>query len=109
MSNLVVEIHVPLVPAADVVDGEYGYPWIDDVEEGPAALEESGEAEVFDDGEEAGDAYIFFVAGASEERLLRAASAIASSEGVPAGTYAVVTSDEAEEFGIGKRVALPMD
>ena len=109
MSNVVVEIHVPLAPAADVADGEYGYPWIDDVEERLAALEESGEAEVFDDGEEDGDEYVFFVTGASEEQLLKAASVIASSEGVPGGMYAVVTSDGAEEFGTGKRVPLPLD
>lgn len=43
MSNLVVEIHVPLIPAADVADGEYGFCCIHEVEERIAALEGPGD------------------------------------------------------------------
>jgi hypothetical protein len=69
-------------------------------------LEEQGEVEVFDDGEEYGDVYVFFVTGADEEALLSVASRVAASPQVPAGAFAVVSDDRAEEFGLGRRVAL---
>jgi hypothetical protein len=57
-----------------------GYPGrIDEIEEFLFELEQQGEVEVFDDGEEFGDVYVFFVA-----------------------------DDEATEFGLGRRIDLPM-
>ncbi|WP_288872830.1 hypothetical protein [uncultured Microbacterium sp.] len=63
MSDLVVEIHVPLTPAEGLAEGDYPFPWIETIEEGFLfQLEEgSGSGEVFDDGEELGDEYLFFV------------------------------------------------
>jgi hypothetical protein len=71
-------------------------------------LEEQGEAEVFDDGEEDAEASVFFVTGADEEDLLAVASRVAALPGVPAAAFAVVSDGEAEEFGLGRRVALPL-
>ncbi|WP_269814327.1 hypothetical protein [Lentzea terrae] len=36
------------------------------------------------------------------------ASRTAKLDGVPPGVYAMVTDDEAEEFGLGRRVDLPL-
>lgn len=108
MSSLVVEIHVPLTPVPDVTPGEYAYPWILDVEDRLTELEDGGRLEVFDDGEEDGEEYVFFITGASQEELLRAASRIATGTGVPAGAYAVLSSDDAEGLGLGERVDLPV-
>ncbi|PRY10488.1 hypothetical protein [Kineococcus rhizosphaerae] len=108
MSQLVVEIHVPLTPAPTVTDDDYPYPWIEEVEDHLAELEEAGDLEVHDDGEEIDDEYVFFITGGAEERLLRGASRIATRDGVPRGTYAVVSSDDAEDIGTGRRVDLPL-
>jgi hypothetical protein len=88
-------------------EGEYQYPWIDDVEEFLAELDQGGVEEV-DDGEEDGDVYIFFITGGGEQALLAVASRVAELDGVPAGVFAVVTDDEAKEFGVGRRVGLPL-
>ncbi|MFI2351753.1 hypothetical protein ACH492_33050 [Streptomyces sp. NPDC019443] len=106
--TMVVEIHVPLSPSQNVPDGAYPYPWIEEVEDFLADLEDQGDVEVFDDGEEDADAYIFFVTGAGEEDLLAVASRVATLPGVPAGTFAVISDDDAEEFGLGRRVTLPL-
>lgn len=108
MSQLVVEIHVPLTPAPDVVEGEYPFPWIDDVEEHLATLEEEGRLEVADDGEELDDAYVFFITGASQDQLLEVASRVADRDGVPAGAYALISDTDADEVGVGERVDLPL-
>jgi hypothetical protein len=106
--TMVVEIHVPLLPTPGLPDGSYPFPWIEEAEDFLSSLEDQGEVEVFDEGEEDGDVYVFFVTGASEEALLAVASRVATLSGVPAGTVAVVSSDDAEEFGLGSRVALPL-
>jgi hypothetical protein len=106
--TMVVEIHVPLLQTPNLPDGAYPFPWIEDVEDLLVGLEEQGEVEIFDDGEEDADAYVFFVTGADEEDLLVVASRVATLPGVPAGAFAVVSDDEAEEFGLGRRVALPL-
>ncbi len=108
MPNTVVEIHVPLLAASGLAENEYQFPWIDDVQDFLADLDESGGVQEFDDGEEDGDVYIFFITGNSEEALLAVASEVAVLGGVPAGAFAMVTDDEAEEFGMGRRVALPV-
>ncbi|WP_440072289.1 hypothetical protein [Streptosporangium sp. OZ121] len=108
MATTVVEIHVPLREAPGLAKTEYQFPWIDEIEEFLFALEQQGEVEVFDDGESFEDVYVFFVTGADESALLAAASRVATLDGVPAGAFAMITDDEAEEFGLGRRVDLPM-
>ncbi|MGY3204723.1 hypothetical protein [Streptomyces sp. TE5632] len=106
--TMVVEIHVPLLPTPELPEGAYPFPWIEEIEDFLSDLEDRGDVEVFDDGEEDEDAYVFFVAGAGEQELLAAASRVATLPGVPAGAFAVVSDDEAEEFGLGRHVALPL-
>ncbi|GGL95358.1 hypothetical protein GCM10010129_44070 [Streptomyces fumigatiscleroticus] len=105
MPTMVVEIHVPLLPTPGLSNGTHPFPWIDEVEDFLSGLEDQGVSEVFDEGEEDGDAYVFFIAGASRHDLLAVASRVATLPGVPAGTTAFVSSDEAEELGAGRRVA----
>ncbi|MEV0001083.1 hypothetical protein AB0H28_02200 [Micromonospora sp. NPDC050980] len=76
MAGLIVEVHVPLVPATGLAADAYPFPWIDDVETFLAELE--GTIDVLDEGEECGDVYVFAVGGA----------------------------DEADEIGQGRRVEL---
>jgi hypothetical protein len=96
---VLVEIHVPVT--ADLE-------WVDDVGDYLIDLEEELGLEEYDDGEEFGDVYIFFIAGANERTLLRAASRIATREGVPSGAFAMVTDTNAPQFGMGRRVNLPV-
>ncbi|WBC12600.1 hypothetical protein O7600_15540 [Micromonospora sp. WMMA1998] len=105
MAGLIVEIHVPLVPGGRTADA-YPFPWIDDVEALLGDLEEQGEIEVIDEGEECDDVYVFAVGGADEAGLLAAASRVAALDGVPGGAFAVVTDDETDEIGQGRRVNL---
>ncbi|KAB2594375.1 hypothetical protein [Streptomyces arboris] len=107
MAATIVEIHIPMPPTPDLPDGSSPYPWIDRVEDFLVDLEDEGGMEVHDEGEEGEDAYVFFVTGAADEELLAVASRVATLPGVPAGAFAVVSDDEAEEFGRGRRVALP--
>nr|WP_237527614.1 hypothetical protein [Streptomyces sp. SID2119] len=95
-----------MLPTPDLPDDSY--PWIDQVEDFLVDLEDEGGIEVHDEGEEHGDAYVFFVTGAADEELLAVASRVATLPGVPAGAFAVVSDAEAEEFGRGRRVALPL-
>jgi hypothetical protein len=96
---LLVEIHIPTT-----ADGE----WIDDVGDFMIDLEEELGLEEYDDGEEFGDVYLFFIAGASERTLLAAASRVATRTGVPAGAFAMVTDTNAPQYGMGRRVTLPV-
>jgi hypothetical protein len=103
VAELLIEIHVPLTPSG-VPEGEYAFPWIDTVME--HLMELDGDAgEMYDDGEEWGDEYLFFVAGAPESELLRLAREVANLPGVPEGSYATVT-DTAADMGGGRRVEL---
>ncbi|MFE7213723.1 hypothetical protein ACFY0A_33840 [Streptomyces sp. NPDC001698] len=61
-----------------------------------------------DEGEEYGEAYVFFITGAAEEDLLAVACHVAGLPGIPSGVFAMVTDDEAEEIGLGRRVELPL-
>ena len=97
--SVLVEIHVPVT--ADVE-------WIDDVGDFMIDLEDEMGIEEYDDGEEYGEVYIFFIAGASEKTLLAAASRGATRAGVPAGAFAMVTDTDAPQFGMGRRVSLPV-
>ncbi|WP_430867547.1 glutamyl-tRNA amidotransferase [Demequina aurantiaca] len=105
MSELVVEVHVPLVPGEGVPEDEYQYPWIDTVYD--FVMELDGEhGEMYDDGEELGDEYVFFVSGATEDELVGLAREIAALPGVPDGVFAVVTDSDSEEMGTGRVVKL---
>mgnify|MGYP007010097149 FL=1 len=108
MPTMVVEIHVPLLPTPGLPDGSYPFPWIEEIEDFLSDLEDKGDVDVFDEGEEDGDVYVFFVTGADEGDLLAVASRVATLSGVPAGAVAVVSNDEAKEFGLGRRVTLPL-
>ena len=96
---VLVEIHVPMTD-----DNE----WIDDVGDFMIDLEEELGLEEYDDGEEFGDVYIFFIAGAGERTLRAAAAGVATRDGVPAGAFAMVTDTAAPQFGLGRRVNLPV-
>ncbi|MFD7156539.1 hypothetical protein ACFV9C_18210 [Kribbella sp. NPDC059898] len=104
----VVEIHVPLNIASGASPGDPREQtgWIDVIEDFLNDEASDGSFVVFDDGEELGDVYVFFVAGPSEEILLSAAREVASLPGVPAGAFAVVTDDKSECIGTGRHVAL---
>ncbi|MBQ1051945.1 hypothetical protein KBX50_26235 [Micromonospora sp. C51] len=103
----IVEIHVPLVPTPGLDPGVYAFPWIDQVEDFLVDLEDEGAVEVYDDGEELGDVYVFFIAGATEATLLTAASRVATLDSVPTGAFAIVTDDGAPD-GTGRRIDLPV-
>ncbi len=107
MAEIVVEIHVPLVSPPGLPAGAWPFPWIRVVDDFLADLEDRGEAEVFDEGEEFGRAYAFFITGPDLNRLLAVANRVAALPGIPSGAFAVVTDDEAEEMGRGRRVKLP--
>ncbi|GIF68447.1 hypothetical protein Ais01nite_64820 [Asanoa ishikariensis] len=107
MANIV-EIHVPLTPAPALPEGAYLFPWIDQIEDFLADLEDGAAVEIYDDGEEHGDVYIFFITGESEAALLAVASRVATLDGVPVGAFAMVTDEEAPQFGMGRRVDLPV-
>ncbi|WP_244945492.1 hypothetical protein [Couchioplanes caeruleus] len=106
----VVEIHVPLEPAPGVGPDEYPYPWIDDVQDIVTELDEAADgAEEFDDGEEWGEHYVFFITGPDVQTLLAVASRLATLPRVPPGAFATITDDQAGEvWGAGPRVPLPV-
>jgi hypothetical protein len=99
MTMTVVEIHVPLMPVPGLGEDDYAFPWIEDVEEFLAGLEE---AEEFDSGEEWGEFYVFFVAGAPEEVLLAVAARVAGSRGCrPARSPSSVTTNRRSSGSAG--------
>ena len=107
MVKTVVELHVPLHGTSEPPAGGPSHPWIDVIEDF-LAHQVGGEVEVYDDGEELGDVFVFFIAGGDEHELLSAASQASVLPGVPKGAFAMVTDDAAEEFGQGRRVELPI-
>ncbi|MBO3747578.1 hypothetical protein J5X84_15990 [Streptosporangiaceae bacterium NEAU-GS5] len=108
MAAPVVELHVPLHPTPGRAETDYPFPWIDEIEVFLFELEQEGEVAIFDDGEEFEGAYVFFLTGADETGLLAVASRASCLDGVPMGAFAMVTDDEAAEFGRGRRVDLPL-
>lgn len=109
MSDLVVEVHVPLTRTPGLDDGDDAFPWIDDVSEFVRSLDETPTydgAAMHDDPEEWEGHYVFFVGGASEDVLLRVANDISQLTGVPVGTFAMVTDSDASTYGEGIRVEL---
>ncbi len=106
MAQLVVEIHVPLTPTPDLPEGEYEYPWIEEVQDRVAVLDlKSDGAEDYDDGEEIGEVYAFFLTGEDRDSVLLAAKRIATGPGVPAGGFIIVNDSEGD-MGEGERVEL---
>jgi len=103
-ATLVVEIHVPLTPDRNATEGENPFPWIDDVSELVAQIEESGDAFVVEEGDEFDGSYVIVLTGAEESQLLGLANRVASLPGIPTGVFAMVTDDEAEELGQGTRI-----
>lgn len=107
MADLVVEVHVPLVADPSAGKDEYAYPWLLDLDELFYEMDES-KGEVLDDSEEVDDEYVYFLTGQPESVLLQTASDAVRRPGVPSGAYAVITDTDAEEFGQGRRVDLPL-
>lgn len=103
-ATLVVEVHLPLTPDTTITEGENPFPWIDDVSEFVADLDASGEAFVVDEGDEFDGCYVVVITGAEESTLLGIAGRLATLPGAPTGVFAMVTNDEAEEFGTGTRI-----
>jgi len=106
MVTMIVEIHIPLVATPGLTAGEYQFPWIDQVDQYIGELDPSTGAQGYDDGEELGHDYVFFLTGDDEARVLRVAGEVAGLDGVPDGVYAVVTDDQ-HDMGDGRRVELP--
>jgi hypothetical protein len=106
--QLVLEIHIPLTGNGGVLPGEpeYEFGWIDDIEEYLEDESSDGSFDIYDEGEDFGATYIFFVSGAAEEVLLTVARNVAVLPGIPSGAFAVVTDDQSEEMGTGRRIAL---
>ena len=106
MAKLVVELHVPLVATPGLSANEYQYPWIMQVEDAVAALDEATDgATDYDDGEEVGEDYLFFLTGDDEAKVLAAAKRVASASYVPAGAFLIVNDSEGD-MGEGRRVEL---
>ncbi|PPH31270.1 hypothetical protein C5C56_14465 [Rathayibacter sp. AY1D1] len=108
MTELIIEIHIPLVADPSISADEYPYPWIDDVQNHLATLD--GPGEEYDDGEEwatlDGDPeYLFFLDGATEPELLAIARDVAQLPGVPTGVYATA-NDPDGDMGQGRRIDL---
>jgi len=104
MPELVIELHVPLEPDPDVTEGDYKFPWIDDLTEAIEELVEDGEVDTYDDSEEVGDFYVWFLTGEDEPSVLAVAGNLATRSGVPSGVFAVVTDSDSTEVGTGRRV-----
>lgn len=106
VSEPLVEVHVPLVPVEGAAEGEYSYPYLEAIEDVLFELDGQGRGEMWDDGEEFDDEYLFFISHASEEALLTLARELRALPGVPEQTYAVVSTTDAAEWGVGRRVDL---
>ena len=66
---------------------------------------DGSQGETYDDGEELGEEYLFFIHGAPEADLISLARQVAHLPGVPSGVYATVTDTDAD-MGGGTRVEL---
>lgn len=102
-ATLVVEIHVPLTPDHNAPEGENPFPWIDDVSTLVSEIEEAGDAFIVEEGDEFDGAYVIVITGADESTLLTIANRVANLPGVPTGVFAMITDDEADELGQGRR------
>lgn len=94
MTELIVEIHVPLDPT-------FGLGWIDDIEDYLVMLDGSA-GEAYDDGESLGDEYLFFLASASKSQLIELATRVAKLPGVPTGSTSRSTTRRATWERVGE-------
>jgi len=101
--DLLVEIHIPLERDPNIPEDEDPFPWIEDITQYLLDLDEGDEAAMYDDGEEFGEVYVFSINAADENTLLSIANRIANLPGVPTGVFAMVTDDDADELGQGRR------
>lgn len=104
VSELIVEIHVPLVRDPNAGPRDYPFPWIEDVDQFLAGLD-GGAGEEYDDGEELGNEYLFFVSSAPEAQLIDLARQVARLPRVPSGVYVTVNTEDGD-MGTGRRVEL---
>ena len=106
VSQLVVEVHIPLTPTPGQSEDEYQYPWIMEVDDRTAELDlDSDGAEAYDDGESLGDDYVYFLTGDDRAAVLAAAKRIATGPGVPTGGFVIVNTGDGD-MGVGERVEL---
>jgi hypothetical protein len=103
-ATLVVEVHIPLTADTSIAEGENPYPWIEAVSDAVAEIEETGDAFVVEEGDEFEGSYVVVITGADESTLLNIAGRLATLPGAPTGVFAMVTDDEADELGLGRRV-----
>jgi hypothetical protein len=106
MTQLVIEIHFPLIPTPGLSEDEYQYPWIMELEDRVAVLTlESDGAEEYDDGEGLRDTYAFFLTGEDKPSVLSTAKRIATGPGLPTGAFVIFNHSEGD-MGEGDRVEL---
>ncbi|GAA1496239.1 hypothetical protein [Paeniglutamicibacter kerguelensis] len=117
VSDLICEVHFPLVISEDVVSGdlnerfpwvEVGEEWIEDLEDldppGVAEWDTSDAWSSVPGGET--DEYVYYLTGDTSEEMLAAARTLASLEGMPAGAYAILGVSDPLELGEGQKVQL---
>ena len=92
----ILELHVPLVPTKGLDEGEYQFPWIDELDEDIQQLEEQGILEIAHDSEEIDDHYVWFFGGAVDDALIDSAERLAAKDSVPAGAFAIVDGRRVE-------------
>ena len=90
------ELHIPLVPTKGLDEGEYQFPWIDELDEAIEELESEGILETAQDSEEIDGHYVFFLGGADEDALTGSAERLAARDAVPAGAFAKVDGRRVE-------------
>lgn len=102
--QLVVDLHFPLTPTAGLAQDQFPFPWIFTVQDRLSALTLASDgAEDYDDAEEFGETYAFFLTGEDEEVVLSAAKRIAAGPGLPTGAFAIINSSGAD-MGQGDRI-----
>ena len=95
-TETVLELHVPLTPTKGLDEGEYQFPWIDELDEAIEQLTDDGILETADDGDEVDGHYVFFLSGADEDSLVAVAERLAARDAVPAGAFAIVDGRRVE-------------
>ena len=95
----VLEFRIPMTPTPGVPEDEYQFPWIDDLQEAVTELVDAGVLEEDDSAEQLDDDYVFYLTGASEDRLIAAANRLSILDQVPAGAYAITPSGERVDLG----------
>lgn len=93
------EVHVPLGTTSDT-------DWIDQVQDYISEQSEHRPLDLFDDGEEYDDFYVFFIEGDSRQTLVEVAEEVARLSFVPSGAYAVYKASNSRDLAAGERIAL---